>query len=65
MLHTISEHCKNTILLIKIENINQHTLENVRNELNQPNIYYKVNHDGEATVNEKCEILPIFHWTLK
>ena len=51
---------KNTIekknLLIEVETINQHTLENMRYDLNQQNIYSKLYHNGEATVNENCEI---------
>ena len=38
---------KTTNLLIEVETINQHTLEN---------IYSKLYHNGEATVNENCEI---------
>ena len=47
---------KNTNLLIEVETINQHTLENMRYDLNQQNIYSKLYHNGEATVNENCEI---------
>ena len=47
---------KNTNLLIEVETINQHTLENMRFDLNQQNIYSKLYHNGEATVNENCEI---------
>ena len=57
MLHAIQEHYrKNTNLLIEVETINQHTLENMRYDLNQQNIYSKLYHNGEATVNENCEI---------
>ena len=55
----------NTNLLIEIETINQYTLENMRNELNQKNIYSKLNHSGDATVNENCEILLRYSWRLK
>ena len=51
---------KNTYLLIEVEIINQHMLENMRNELNQQNIYSKLNHDREATENENCEIFTFF-----
>ena len=44
---------KNTI---EVETINQQTLENMRYDLNQQNIYSKLYHNGEATVNENCEI---------
>ena len=48
---------KNTNLLIEAETINQHTLENMRYDLNQQNIYSKLYHNGEATtLNENCEI---------
>ena len=47
---------KNKNLLIEVETINQHTLENMRYDLNQQNIYSKLYHNGEATVNENCEI---------
>ena len=57
MLHAIQEHYrKNTNLLIVVETINQHTLENMRYDLNQQNIYSKLYHNGDATVNENCEI---------
>ena len=66
MLHAIQEHYrKNTNLLIEVETINQHTLENKRYDLNQQNIYSKLYHNGEATVNKNCEILSIFYWRLK
>ena len=58
MLHAIQEHYRKnpTNLLIEVETINQHTLENLRYDLNQQNIYSKLYHNGEATVNEYCEI---------
>ena len=40
----------------KPERVNQHTLENMRYDLNQQNIYSKLYHNGEATVNENCEV---------
>ena len=46
---------KNTNMLIEVETINQHTLENMRYGLNQQNIYSNLYHNGEATVNENCE----------
>ena len=46
---------KNTNLLIEVETINQHTLENMLYDLNRKNIYSKLYHNGEATVNENCE----------
>ena len=36
--------------------INQHTLENMLYDLNQQNIYSKLYHNSEATVNENGEI---------
>ena len=52
MLHAIQEHYrKNT----NLETINQHTLKNMRYDLNQQNIYSKLYHNGKATVNENCE----------
>ena len=58
MLHAIQEHYrkKNTNLLIEVETINQHTLKDMRYDLNQLTIYSKLYHNGEATVNENCEI---------
>ena len=57
MLHIIQEHNrKNTNMPIEVETINQHTLENMRYDLNQQNIYSKLYHNGEATVNETGEI---------
>ena len=47
---------KNTNLLIEVETINQHTLDNMRYGLNQQNIYYKLYHNGEATVNENWRL---------
>ena len=59
MMHVIQEHYRKppTNLLSEVETINQHTLENMRYDLNQQNIYSKLYHNGEATVNENCEIL--------
>ena len=54
---------KNTNLLIEVETINQHTLENMRYDLNQQNIYSKLYHNGEATVNENCNFLIKIHST--
>ena len=58
MLHTIHKHYRkrHTNLLIEVETINQYTLENIIYDLNQQNIYSKLYHNGETTVNEKCEI---------
>ena len=57
MLHAIQGHYrKNTNLLIEVETINHHTLENMRYDLNLQNIYSKLYHNGEATVNENGEI---------
>ena len=44
-------------MLIEVETINQNTLENKRYDFNQQYIYYKLYHNGEATVNENCEVL--------
>ena len=51
--NTIEE---NTNLLIEVETINQHTLVNMGYDLNHQNIYSTLYHNGEATVNENCEI---------
>ena len=47
---------KNTNLLIEVKTINQHTLEIMRYDFNQQNIYSKLYHNGETTVNENCEM---------
>ena len=51
--NTIEKH---TNLLLDVETINHHTLENMRYDLNQQNIYSKLYHNGEATAIENYEI---------
>ena len=48
---------RNNNVFIEVETINEHTLENFRNELVKQNISDRLNHDRLASADENCTIL--------